>query len=369
MAWFRFRETRYLEAARHAMNALNGFDRSTLYEVLLPYGATLAARMNAELGTNYDVTRLLDWCFEGDSACRPGWGLIVGNWGGYDVSGLQGSITDGQGYAFAMGTFELVTALAPLPRYDARYARAVGKLILNTASAARLFYANGLPPENQTCYDQREFSRDVIAYEGLRRVGLRPQDANKVPCACGDPLGGRWGARKYVSDFSLYGSSHVGLMAAVIERTDDEKILQLNCLKTDFFHDPAYPTYLYYNPYREAKEIRIDAGATPVDLYDTLCHTFVRRRVSGKAPLRLAPDSAVVIVLAPAGGNVTWEGDKLLVNGVVVDYHARDRTVRAHPGDVLADRFFSGDSSSFSRSSLPIEPTLRVGHAFSLPRD
>ncbi len=179
MVWARFHEDKYREAARCAMDTLNGFDRSTLYEVLLPYGATLAARMNGELGTKYDVTRPLNWCFEGDSACRPGWGLIAGNWGGYDVSGLQGSITDGQGYAFAMGTFELVAALAPLPRYDARYARAVGKLILNTANAARLFYASDLPPENQTCYDQREFSRDVIAYEGLRRAGLRPQDATK----------------------------------------------------------------------------------------------------------------------------------------------------------------------------------------------
>jgi len=322
MAWTRFHDAKYLEAARRAMNALDSFDRSTFYEVLLPYGATLAARMNAEQDCDYDVAQMLNWCFEGDSACRPGWGLIVGNWGGYDVSGLEGSITDGQGYAFALNTFELVAALAPLPRYDARYARAIGKLILNTANAARLFYANGLPAENQTCYDQRESFRDVVAYEGLRRVGLRPQDANKIPCACGDPLGGRWGGHTYVSDFSLYGSSHVGLMAAVIDRTEDEKILQLNCLKTDFFHARAYPTYLYYNPYSEAKEIHLDIGTQPVDLYDTICHQFVSRWASGRTPLRLAPDSAALIVLTPAGGTVTYDGEKLLVGGVVVDYHA-----------------------------------------------
>jgi hypothetical protein len=226
-----------------------------------------------------------------------------------------------------MGTFELVAALAPLPRYDARYARAVGKLVLNTANAARLFYANGLPPENQTCYDQREFSRDVIAYEGLRRVGLRPQDANKAPCACGDPLGGRWGGHKYLSDFSLYGSSHVGLMAAVIDRTDDEKILQLDCLKTDFFHGPACPTYLYYNPHREAREIHVDAGAAPVDLYDATGHRFVGRRVQGKVPLRLAADSATLIVLAPADGVVTRDGGRLLVDGVIVDYYAAGASI------------------------------------------
>ncbi len=73
-------------------------------------------------------------------------------------------------------------------------------------------------------------------------------------------------------------------MAAAIDRTDDEKILQLDCLKTDFFHGPAYPTYLYYNPHREAREIHIDAGAAPVHLYDAASHRFVGRRVQGKVP-------------------------------------------------------------------------------------
>ncbi len=346
MAWTRFRETKYLDAARRSMDTLNGFDRSTLYEVLLPYGATLAARMNAELGSSYDVTRLLNWCFDGDSACRPGWGVIVGNWGGYDVSGLQGSLTDGRGYAFAMNTFELAAALAPLPRYDARYARAIGKLLLHAANAARLFYSDSLPPENQTCYDQRESFRDVIAYEGLRRVGLRPQDADKVPCACGDPLGGRWGRRDYVSDFSLYGSSHVGLMAAVLGRTNDEKILQIDCLKTDFFHAPAYPTYLFYNPCNEPKEVCFETGPAPVDLYDATRHTFLSRRVTSRATVSLPPDTAALIVLPPADGTVSRIGDRLLINGVVVDCHAgpsephlweplaADTTLRTRPATV-----------------------------------
>ena len=82
-----------------------------------------------------------------------------------------------------MNTFQATAALAPLPRYDARFARAVGKYILNAANTSRLFYANGLPPENQTCYDQRSSTRNVVAYEGLRKTGFRPQDRNKCPCA------------------------------------------------------------------------------------------------------------------------------------------------------------------------------------------
>ena len=335
MAWARFGESQYLEASHRAMEALDDFERSTFYEVLLPYGVTLAARMNAEQGCDYDVTQLLNWCLDGNNACRPGWGVIAGHWGGYDVSGLQGSITDGGGYAFAMNTFELAAALAPLPRYDARYARAVGKLLLNAANAARLFYADGLPPENQTCYEQREFSRDVIAYEGLRRVGLRPQDTDKTPCACGDPLGGRWRGHEYASDFSLYGSSHVGLMAAVIERTDQEGILQLDCLKTDFFHERAYPTCLYYNPYGQRREIHIDTGSLLVDFYDAVQHSFVHRRAGGKTSLALPADTAALIVLTPAGGAINRDGSRMLVDGVVVDYNAREPSMPERKGALV----------------------------------
>ena len=58
---------------------------------------------NAEQGTNYNIEKIMNWVFEG---CKnPKWtyqwlGVIVVEMGGYDVSGLQGSITDGGGYAF-----------------------------------------------------------------------------------------------------------------------------------------------------------------------------------------------------------------------------------------------------------------------------
>ena len=52
------------------------------------------------------------------------------------------------------------------------------------------------------------------------------------------------------SDFSLYGSSHVGFLAAILQRTSDERILKIDCLATDFRHAKAYPTFLLFNPYR-----------------------------------------------------------------------------------------------------------------------
>jgi hypothetical protein len=80
-------DSNYLAAAESSLNYLQSFKANPCYEVLLPYGTLTAARLNAERGGNYDVGRLLDWCF-GISDCRGGWGIMVGNWSGYDCDGL-----------------------------------------------------------------------------------------------------------------------------------------------------------------------------------------------------------------------------------------------------------------------------------------
>ena len=53
MAWVQFEDPRFLTAADWAIRSLEErpVEQSPLYEVLLPYGALAAARMNAELGT------------------------------------------------------------------------------------------------------------------------------------------------------------------------------------------------------------------------------------------------------------------------------------------------------------------------------
>ena len=105
MAWQRSKDPRFLAAADWSLRALERktVKASPLYEVLLPYAVLTAARMNAELGRNYDVPKLANWCFDPKAApqARPNWGVITGNWSGLDVDGLVGSATDGGGYAFA----------------------------------------------------------------------------------------------------------------------------------------------------------------------------------------------------------------------------------------------------------------------------
>lgn len=340
MAWRKFGDPRHLAAARWCMDWTQKYPTNPYYEVVLTYGVTLAARMNAEEGTRYDVTKLLNWCF-GPSVARPGWGVIVGHWGDYDVNGLSGSITDGGGYAFAMNSIVAVGAILPTARYDDRYARAIGKWALNSINNTRLFYPREMPAQLQSCPDWKGDPQGVICYEGLRKSGLvyqehiqrrRAPDSNGelprevqdkwkhiTPFASGDPVPFNW---EFKTDFALYGAGHVGMLAAIVGRTDDEHILQLDLLPTDFFHDRAYPSSLLYNPYDTEKQVHLKVGDQPVDVYDTVEKQFPLRNVRGRVAISIPADSARVLVLTRAGGVQTRRGKQLLVDDVVIDYRA-----------------------------------------------
>jgi hypothetical protein len=492
MAYAKWGAPYHLTGAKWGIEYLEGRSQSPLYEVLLPYGAYTIARMNAEQGTSYDLYKILNWCFEPGytGAARYGWGVIADNqWGGYDCDGLVGSATDDGGYAFAMNTFHWPAALAPIPRYNQDYARAIGKWILNAANAARLFYANGLDAVHQSdegwayIYDPC----NCIAYEGLRKqvttiyekavsdfnntyglvtkdykltfgndgkyeelkeetVGsvdklehiwqfnitpgsshsfnldghyhdygdidsgfilyyaaspagpyttmftvtnlssdtsynyslpsglsgtlyIMAKDTNPTtdgtfndrlhidcmyvltqlsavaPYATGDGFGNGLDPG-LATNFALYGASHVGMLGAVVETTNVEKILQLDLLTTDYYHAEAYPTYLYYNPYSTAQSVQIDVGTCPVDLYDTVSQTFLNTNVSGVTNFDIGADSAAVIVLAPTGGQVTIDGNKKLIDNIVVDYKTNTSfttcaQLQASPlrfaGDIIGD--------------------------------
>jgi hypothetical protein len=458
MAWLRFHDPRFLTAADWCLRALQrrSAEQNPLYELLLPYGAFVATRMNAELGRTYDVAKLLNGCFEpGDRrSARWGWGVIADRFGDYDCHGLVGSVTDTDGYAFAMNTFEWAGAITPLARYDARYARAIGKWMLNLANAARLLYPSSLPADHQDCREwaDRNDPASCISYEGVRKKALRfsmasadyrnicgrvtagsyretrkqdgrpqviktesvggaerlehiwevpvparghhtlavvaqcvpregatrgfrflwagspnrqyrevftvtatddspyhraelPQAGKEVyikvvaaegggpaalsvdllrvdtldpavsPFATGDAL--RSGGP---SNLCLYGGSHVGILGAIVGKSNVEKILWLDLLKTDYFHDRAYPTYLCYNPYEERRTVRVDVGAEPKAVYDAVGHRFWQTGATGQTAITLPPDAAVVVVLVPAGGRQERREGRLLVNKVVVDY-------------------------------------------------
>ncbi len=311
-AYRKWKDPQYLQAADWAMRFLDDRKKSPYYECLLPWGVITCAKMNAELGRKYDLDKMLNWCF-GWSQIREGWGIILGNWGGYDCAGLMGSIVDSNGYAFLMDTFLQAGALVPIVRYDPEYARAIGKWMLNLTNAVRLFYPNQLPRDHQTYVEWKGDPKSCIAYEGLRNVweGISPY-------ATGDPLRLNWGPK---TDLGIYGSCFVGVLGGIVHPTNVAGVLQLNCLDTDFYHGKAYPTYLVYNPYPQPKKVRISLGDYRCDLYDAVSNRIIAKNVVHDTLISIPSDFAMVLVLTPPNGKTTIQRDKKMINGVVVNYH------------------------------------------------
>lgn len=321
-AYKKFGDQRYLKGALSALTALQSQATNPTYELLMPFGAFLAARINAELGKDYDINKMLGWSFDGTAICREGWGVLVGNWNGYDISGIVGSTVDHGGYGFLMNTYDAAWPLVPMVRYNQSYATAIGKWMLNAANAARLFYPQYMPDDHETIPGLASVTKGVIGYEGMIKQSSYKEHENlKGPVAQGD--GPLWvlGKNPPESQFSVYGSGHAGIFGSIIRTTNIAGILQLNLLATDFYRDKAYPSFLYYNPYPSTKKAIMKLeGKKKIDLYNTVTGQFVAKNVSSSASIELPPQNAAIIVCVPAGGKITYDSNKMLVNGIVVDY-------------------------------------------------
>lgn len=176
----------YLTAVINLMDFIEDFFGGPLYEVLMYYALALVAELNTLHGTNYDITKALNRTFDGASIPRGGWGSISGTWGDIEVNGLFGSTTDGGGYAFSMNTFAAAGAVAPLARYDARYAKSIGKWLLHLNGNSRCFFSEETKKENQSItYFDQSVPEDII--RAVPYEGIRFQSNGKSPWYGGDP--------------------------------------------------------------------------------------------------------------------------------------------------------------------------------------
>ena len=333
--------------AEWAMEFLTSQVTNPSYELQLPYGAFIASRMNAELGTDYDTEQLVNWCF--NMGPLRNWGAVLGSWGGYDCDGLIGQIMPSN-YAFLMNTFEQIGALVPLVRYDDRFARAIGRWVLNAANACRLFYPAYLPDTHQ---DSEAWSHQYDPDSAIGHEALRQSWAGYSPYATGDAISGGWGS----SNLSLYSSSHVGILGGIIQSCDVPEILILDLLKTDYFRPAgSYPTYLIYNPFDEERSITLPLEAGQVDIYDAVTNTFLAYAVADEYSLTIPGDAARVIVLPPTAGIQSQNLNQLQVNGITVDYNL-DTAVENHPPRIKA--LALEDSLINSGETVPIYLTVQ----------
>lgn len=460
----------YLADADQAMSFFHDLDLNPSHDVLVPYGALTAARMNAELGRNYDVGKFINWHFDPDGDVNEHTGVEVGNYGSYPVDGLVGK--PGLEKVYPVNTFMSAGILAPVARYDQRFARDIGKWLLNVAANARYFYSDGVPSSHQTqsgwCDDHdpnHALTYEFLANEawivskaanysssftgmwvggasgtdvaataanaptarkfkdksylkfkptgagfshiltislppGKRADGKAPHDFKVFGKVVGNdfrfsystsPTGpfttiltmsntdikevsktfgstgpastvyikiedlGSGGGQLWIdsllvqsrdidktpflaggheghggfTNLCLYQGSSSGYLGAIVEPTNVTKILRLDLLATDFFREAAYPTFLYYNPFSTARSVNIAAG-TNQDVYDTVTHGFLLTNVSGTQSVSIPANSVRVLVLMPTGLSRTYDGRKLKVNGVVVDYYYPVKTRLFH---------------------------------------
>jgi len=325
MSWVKFKEDKFLKSAKMCMVYLENLPAKDgpYYEILMPYGAYLAIRMNAELGTNYDEMKMLNWCFDGDNTDRDGWGVIHERWEEYDVHGLVGQRKWEQ-YAFAMNTFSQVAALAPIVKYNPAYSHSIGKWILNAANASRLFYADEHPKNRQTSAVWQGDPEHVICYEGVRKKidnvnGFGPLIgilAEKGPYAVGDQVKNM----SAMTDICLYGSAWVGMLASIVDTTNVKGILRLNCNATDFFSQKDYPVYLYFNPYFETKEVVLEGIDGQVNIFDLVSKQYVGKSVSGKPVISIKGNTAMTMVYIPAGAKITIKKNQLWANNQIIDF-------------------------------------------------
>ena len=314
-------EEKYRIGAELCLEFLCDWEENPSYEIQLPYGVYAAARMNAELGTEYDIEKMMNWCFErGD---LRGWGVITGDWGGNDMDGLIGEVnTSAPDYVFNMNSLEHVGTLIPAVRYDDRFATAIAKWVLNTANASRFYYSEFLPDnmqdnENWTSeYDPNS----AIAYESLR-------EKDDGPYGTGDAMNGDWAE----TNLGLYGSSHIGIFGAIIEETNIEGILQLDLLATDYYYNDAYPTYLYFNPYNESKQVELNLYDAVFDIYDAVSNQVIMVNATDIVQIDVPVKSSVMAVIVPANSEIVYNLNHAIVDGVIIDYNAGQNVLNYPP--------------------------------------
>ncbi len=302
----------YQALAQRCLDYCCGYQGSPLYEVLLYSAPYLAAKSNALRGTDYSLDDLFGDIFDGGAIPRGGWGQITGTWGDYEVDGLMGSITDRKGYAFAMNTFAAAYAVAPVAKYDTRYAVSLGKWYLKMAANSQYYFLDYVSRENTSLAGDK--SLDQTLEDGLWAVpfeGIRHSHDSKTPWIGGDALESGWAQ----TDFSMYSGSHTGMFASILEKTDVNGILRVDCTGSDLGEE-QWKTWLIYNPYDTEKTVEYRTNTDDaVDLYDSVSDIWVARNVTETTAVSIPAGGARVITQLPAGSELVRQGNILTAQG------------------------------------------------------
>lgn len=164
-----------------------------------------------------------------------------------------------------------------------------------------------------------------------------PIDHTRRPYATGDPVRNGWGGGSKIANtdywrekaerfghtsgnLALYMGNHIGFLGGIVRKTDVPGILSWDCVTTDWFHPPSWPTRLLYNPFPTAKVASIDVGPARVDLYDAAAGKWIAENVRGTTRVDLPATGAAVLVAVPAGATRVLMDGHLICNDRVTDW-------------------------------------------------
>jgi hypothetical protein len=234
-----FGEEKYLQEALIAMKHYQSFTDNPWYEIPSGAMAVLAATRLIHLGYSFDLEKIVDFTMDPEQGC-----LHIGKWGDEEINGLMRgwrgySREEASQTAYSLESLLLLPFLLPVAGYQKELAEMIGKYALHVAANARLFFGDYLDADFQS---RPDLPTDV-PYETLHC------DKNgKSPYAFGD----------FHTHKSVYGGAYTLWWDAMVEKTSEPNILQLNISRTDFFRPECPPLYMYYNPYPEDKIAKVN---------------------------------------------------------------------------------------------------------------
>ena len=299
-AYEMFDDAKYLAEAKKGLGLYQAFSKNPWYEIPSGAMACLAAARLSVRDPQIDMHKIVSFALETD-----GHPMQSGHWGGKEVNGLMaGFSTEPAGEAYSMESLVTLPYLLPVLRYRPEFATDIGRYLLNTAANMRLFYSDCIPRENQS----RPELTSAIPYERLTK-----EVNGKSPYASGD----------YGSHRSIYGGAYALWWGELVKTTEDPYILQMNLSHSDFLCARPHPSYLYYNPRSESKQVTLALEGGSFDLYDLSAQAFIGEQKSGRVALTIPANSSRVIVIVPSGARRQVENGSLLCDGVPIDYQAR----------------------------------------------
>ena len=313
-------------------------DHPGRYETTHFMGPLAAARLNARPGPKLDLGRLLDIWFGDGPIDRHPWGVTAGTrFGGLTCDGLDGARwPDGGFYAFTMGSLSGPAWLVPVAAYEPHFARAIGRYALHAVNSARLLQGCGLDAdrEDHPVWKSRWDPDDLLFYEGLKSWDPAPGRRFR-PYATGDPVLLGWNGRQKLDparyhaekqasfaatpdNISLYMGNHVGFLGGIVAATKAPGVLIWDCRKTDWFHDPAWPAFLVFNPHPDERVITLETGPAPVTVFDLVAGEEILASVTGRQRIRLPGDTARVLVPHPTSARREIRDGMIFAGGAMV---------------------------------------------------